>query len=74
MYHVLVIIRQTLIATITKQQMSFYGHICRREKLEYLVTTEKFGGKEHWVVKDKAMFLAVAGTLPNIGGAKLLFQ
>ena len=34
-----------LIKMITKRQMSFFGHICRKETLEYLVTTGKFDGK-----------------------------
>ena len=33
---------ETLVTTITKRQMSFFGHICRKEKLEYLVSTGKF--------------------------------
>ena len=36
---------RSLIKMITKRQMSFFGHICRKESLEYLVTTGKFDGK-----------------------------
>ena len=36
---------RSLIKLITKQQMSFFGHICRKESLECLVTTGKFDGK-----------------------------
>ena len=36
---------RSLIKMITKRQMFFFGHICRNESLEYLVTTGKFGGK-----------------------------
>ena len=36
---------ETLVTTITKRQMSFFGHVCRKEKLEYLVSTGKFEGK-----------------------------
>ena len=28
--------------------MSFFGHVCRKEKLEYLVNTGKFEGKRAW--------------------------
>jgi len=36
---------RSLIKMITKRQMSFFGHICRKESLEYLVITGKFDGK-----------------------------
>ena len=36
---------RSLIKMITKRQMSFFGHICRKESSEYLVTTGKFDGK-----------------------------
>ena len=36
---------KTLVAAVTKRQISFFGHICRKEKLEYLVSTGKFEGK-----------------------------
>ena len=36
---------KTLVTTITKRPMSFFGHVCRKEKLEYLVSTGKFEGK-----------------------------
>ena len=35
----------SLIKMITKRQMSFFGHICRKESLEHLVTTGKLDGK-----------------------------
>ena len=34
----------SLINVITKRQMSFFGHICRKEKLENLVSTGKIEG------------------------------
>ena len=37
---------KTLVTTITKRQkFHFFGHVCRKEKLEYLVSTGKFEGK-----------------------------
>ena len=36
---------RNLINVITKRQMSFFGHICRKEKLENLVSTGKIEGK-----------------------------
>ena len=36
---------ETLVTTITKRQMSSSGHVCRKEKLEYLVSMGKFEGK-----------------------------
>ena len=36
---------RSLIKMIIKRQMSFFGHICRKESLEYLVTTGKFDGR-----------------------------
>ena len=36
---------RALITTITKRQMLFFGHVCRKEKLEYLVSTGKLEGK-----------------------------
>ena len=36
---------RSLIKMIMKRQMSFFDHICRKESLEYLVTTGKFDGK-----------------------------
>ncbi|GFO17488.1 hypothetical protein PoB_004399300 [Plakobranchus ocellatus] len=37
--------RKSLVRTIRKRQTTFLGHIMRREKLEYLITTGKLEGK-----------------------------
>ena len=36
---------RTLITTIKKRQMLFFGHVYRKEKLEYLVSIGKLEGK-----------------------------
>ena len=36
---------RNLIKMITEHQMAFFGHICRKESLQYLVTMGNFDGK-----------------------------
>ncbi|GFO08614.1 endonuclease-reverse transcriptase [Plakobranchus ocellatus] len=38
--------RRSLVRTIRKRQATFLGHVMRGGKLEHLITTGKFEGKE----------------------------
>ena len=43
---------------ITKRQISLFGHICRKEKLDFLFSAGSLKEREPVAGKDKVMLLA----------------